>query len=167
MHSDKQSVTIFTNPPEASVVIDDYLHLTAPGTVTLSRKGNHLARVNRQGFEPTSLKIDRTWSWWVPGDIFGCLVIFSPICIMNDIDQGASIPSTTRSTSHSIAARFQNHLHRNSPRADSTLFLESRFNPCPLRSWLVLTFSARMFHPVRRTARTSFALFPASKIAPR
>ena len=23
MHSDKQSVTIFTNPPEASVVIDD------------------------------------------------------------------------------------------------------------------------------------------------
>jgi hypothetical protein len=88
MHSDKQSVTIFTTPPEASVVIDDYLHLTAPGTVTLSRKSNHLAQVNREGFEPTTLKIDRTWSWWVLGDIFGCLVIFSPICIMNDMDQG-------------------------------------------------------------------------------
>lgn len=24
MHSDKQSVTMFTNPPEASVIIDDY-----------------------------------------------------------------------------------------------------------------------------------------------
>ena len=47
MHSDKQSVTIFTNPPETAVVIDDYLHLTAPGTVTLSRKGNHLAQVNK------------------------------------------------------------------------------------------------------------------------
>jgi PEGA domain len=88
MHSDKQSVTIFTNPPEASVVIDDYLHLTAPGTVTLSRKGNHLAQVKKEGFQPTFLKIDRTWSWWVLGDIFGCLVIFSPICIMNDMDQG-------------------------------------------------------------------------------
>ena len=35
VHSDKQSVTIFTNPPESAVVIDDYLHLTAPGTVDL------------------------------------------------------------------------------------------------------------------------------------
>jgi hypothetical protein len=88
MHSDKQSVTIFTNPPETAVVIDDYLHLTAPGTVTLSRKGNHLAQVNRDGYEPTSFRINRTWSWWVVGDVFGCLIIFSPICIMNDMDQG-------------------------------------------------------------------------------
>ena len=88
MHSDKQSVTIFTNPTEASVIIDEYLHLTVPGTVTLSRKGNHIAHVKREGFEPILLKIDRTWSWWVLGDIFGCLVIFSPICIMNDMDQG-------------------------------------------------------------------------------
>ena len=88
MHSDKQSVTIFTNPPESTVVIDDYLHLTAPGTVTLSRKGNHLALANKDGYEPTSLKIDRTWSWWVVGDIFGCLIIFSPICIAHDIDRG-------------------------------------------------------------------------------
>ena len=88
MHSDKQSVTIFTNPPETAVVIDDYLHLTAPGTVTLSRKGNHLAQVSRDGYEPTSFKIDRTWSWWVVGDILGCLIIFSPFCIAHDIDQG-------------------------------------------------------------------------------
>ena len=88
MHSDKQSVTIFTTPPETSVVIDNYLHLTAPGIVTLSRKGDHLALANKDGYEPASLKIDRTWSWWVVGDIFGCLIIFSPICIMNDMDQG-------------------------------------------------------------------------------
>lgn len=88
MHSDKQSVTIFSNPPESAVVIDDYLHLTAPGTVTLSRKSNHLAQVRKDGYETASLRIDRTWSWWVVGDIFGCLIIFSPICIMNDIDQG-------------------------------------------------------------------------------
>ena len=52
MHSDKQSVTIFTTPPETAVVIDDYLHFTAPGTVTLSRKGDHLAQVNKDGYEP-------------------------------------------------------------------------------------------------------------------
>jgi hypothetical protein len=28
----------FHQPAETAVVIDDYLHLTAPGTVTLSRK---------------------------------------------------------------------------------------------------------------------------------
>ena len=88
MHSDKQSVAIFTNPPESAVVIDQYLHLTAPGIVTLSRKGDHLAQVKKDGYEPASLKIDRTWSWWVVGDIFGCLIVFSPLCIMHDIDQG-------------------------------------------------------------------------------
>ena len=74
MHSDKQSVTIFTNPPESAVVIDDYLHLIAPGAITLSCKGNHLAQVNKDGYEPASLKIHRTWSWWVVGDIVGCLI---------------------------------------------------------------------------------------------
>jgi hypothetical protein len=89
MHSDKQSVTIFTNPPESAMVIDNYLHLTAPDTVTLSSKGNHLAQASKAGYEPASLKIDRTWSWWVVGDIFGCLIISSPLCIMHDIDQGS------------------------------------------------------------------------------
>jgi hypothetical protein len=37
MHAYKQSVTIFTNPPETSVLIDNNIQLTAPGTVTLSR----------------------------------------------------------------------------------------------------------------------------------
>lgn len=88
MHSDNQSVTILTNQSKTSVLIDNYLQLTAPGTVTLSRKENHVAQATKDGYEPTSLKIDRTWSWWVAGDIFGCLIIVSPFCIMHDIDQG-------------------------------------------------------------------------------
>ena len=56
--------------------------------VTLSRKGDHLAQVKKDGYGPASLKIDRTWSWWVVGDIVGCLIVFSPLCIMHDIDQG-------------------------------------------------------------------------------
>ena len=88
IHSDKQSVIIFTDPPETTVLIDNYLQLTAPGMVTLSRKGDHVAQANKPGYEPTSLRIDRTWSWWLFGDIFGCLIIFSPFCIMHDIEQG-------------------------------------------------------------------------------
>jgi PEGA domain len=88
MHSDKQSVQIFTNPPESQVVIDDRLHLNAPGTVSLSRKSDHTAQVAKDGYAPASLRIDRTWSLWVLGDIFGCLIVFSPFCIMHDIDQG-------------------------------------------------------------------------------
>jgi hypothetical protein len=75
-----------TNPPKTSVLIDNYLQLTAPGTVTLSRNENHVAQATKDGYEPTSLKIDRTWSWWVVGDIFGCLIIVSPFHIMHDID---------------------------------------------------------------------------------
>ena len=47
LHSDKQPIAIFTNPPESTVVTDDYLHLIAPGTITLSRIDNHLAQVNK------------------------------------------------------------------------------------------------------------------------
>jgi hypothetical protein len=65
-------------PPEA----------ISPEACLAKAKGNHLAQVNKDGYEPASLSIDRTWSWWVVGDIFGCLIIFSPFCIMHDIDQG-------------------------------------------------------------------------------
>lgn len=88
IHGDQQSVQLYTNPPESRMVIDDFLHVTAPGTVTLSRKSNHVAQVTKDGYAPTSLRIERTWSWWVLGDVFGCLIIFSPFCIMDDIDQG-------------------------------------------------------------------------------
>jgi hypothetical protein len=42
----------------------------------------------QDGYESTPLKIDRTWSWWVVGDIFGCFIIFSPLCIAHDIEGG-------------------------------------------------------------------------------
>jgi hypothetical protein len=37
MHGDHQSVTLFTTPAENNVV-DDLVHMLAPGTVNLSRK---------------------------------------------------------------------------------------------------------------------------------
>jgi hypothetical protein len=87
-HGDHQSVTIFTTPPEATVVIDGRVHLLAPGTVSLNRKGNHQAVATMDGYDAAVMTLARTWSWWVLGDVFGCLIIFSPFCIISDIDNG-------------------------------------------------------------------------------
>ncbi|WHZ15871.1 MAG: hypothetical protein OJF52_002717 [Nitrospira sp.] len=88
MHSDKQSVTIFSLPPGAKVTVDSYLHVTAPGTVSLSRKSDHVAVAYKEGYEPTELKIQRSWSWWVLGDVFGCFIVFSPFCLYKDVHDG-------------------------------------------------------------------------------
>jgi len=88
MHSDKQSITIYSLPPEANVIVDRYLHVTAPGTVSLSRKSDHVARAEKEGYESKELSIQRTWSWWVLGDVFGCLIVFSPFCIYKDVQDG-------------------------------------------------------------------------------
>jgi hypothetical protein len=87
-HGDHQSVKIFTTPPDATVVVDERVHLLAPGTVSLNRKGNHHAIATKDGYEPTVMTLSRSWSWWLLGDVFGCLIVFSPFCIMHDIDEG-------------------------------------------------------------------------------
>lgn len=87
-HGDHQSVTIFTTPLDAQVVVDDRVQLLAPGTLSLSRKDDHQAVITKEGYEPKTLPLTRTWSWWVLGDIFGCAVIFSPACISTDKDNG-------------------------------------------------------------------------------
>ncbi len=86
INSDRQSVTIFTDPPEATVVIDDYLHVIAPGTVSLNRKSDHVAIVEKDGYEPATVKIERGMSWWVMGNVV-CLV-FIVNCIQKDRRDG-------------------------------------------------------------------------------
>lgn len=87
-HGDHQSVTIFTTPLDAQVVVDDRLHMVAPGTVSLNRKENHEAVITKDGYEPKTMTLTRTWSWWVLGDIFGCAIIFSHACLSTDKDNG-------------------------------------------------------------------------------
>jgi hypothetical protein len=87
-HGDHQSVTIFTTPLDAQVVVDDRVQLLAPGTVSLSRKGDHQAVITKEGYESKILPLTRTWTWWVLGDVFGCAIIFSPWCISSDKEDG-------------------------------------------------------------------------------
>ena len=72
MHSDKQSVTIFTNPPEASVISTTPAPHSAWHSHAQSEREPPRAS-EEGGLSAYFLKIDRTWSWWVLGDIFGCL----------------------------------------------------------------------------------------------
>ncbi len=86
INSDRQSVTIYTDPPEANVVIDDYLRVVAPGTVSLNRKSDHVAIVEKDGYEPATVTIERGMSWWVMGNVV-CL-IFIVNCIQKDRRDG-------------------------------------------------------------------------------
>jgi hypothetical protein len=88
MHGDHQSVTIFTTPLDAQVVVDNRVHVLAPGIVSLNRKEDHQAIVTKEGYEPKTIAIARTRSWWMLGDIFGCAIIFAPACISTDKDNG-------------------------------------------------------------------------------
>lgn len=87
-HGDHQSVTIFTTPLDVQVLVDERIHVLAPGTVSLNRKEDHQAIITKEGYEPKSIAISRTRSWWMLGDIFGCAIIFSPWCISADKDDG-------------------------------------------------------------------------------
>jgi hypothetical protein len=86
MNGDHQSVTIFTTPPEARVTVDERVHLISPGTVSLSRKADHIVDIEKDGYQLQTLTIGRTWSWWVLGDAW-CLFFF-PKCYNTDVESG-------------------------------------------------------------------------------
>ena len=65
MHGDHQSVTLFTTPAGTNIVIDNRVYMLAPGTVNLSRKTDHHATFAKDGCDPATYTIKRTWSWMV------------------------------------------------------------------------------------------------------
>ncbi len=86
MHSDHQSVRIFSEPGEAKVVVDNLFYLTTVGTVNLSRFTDHTAVIEKEGYEPVTLKIERSMSKkvWLNG---WCLV-FVYKCVQSDREDG-------------------------------------------------------------------------------
>lgn len=87
MHGDHQSVTIFTDPPESRVVIDQRVHLTAPGKVSLTRKEDHLGRAEKDGYHPMEFRVERGMSNWEYANIV-CL-IFIYWCVKSDREDGS------------------------------------------------------------------------------
>jgi hypothetical protein len=86
VNSDHQSVRIFSTPGEAKVVVDDRFHLTTAGTVNLSRFTDHIAVIEKDGYEPVTLKIERHMSGWVWWNLW-CLP-FVYWCVKSDREDG-------------------------------------------------------------------------------
>ncbi|MEX5282679.1 PEGA domain-containing protein [Nitrospira tepida] len=86
MHGDHQSVTLYTDPPEADILLDERVHVTAPGKVSLNRKEDHTARIEKAGYEPVTVRIERGMSNWVYAD--GICLIFIYWCVKSDRQDG-------------------------------------------------------------------------------
>lgn len=86
LHSNHQSIRIFSEPSEAKVVVDGRFHLTTAGTVNLSRQADHIAVIEKDGYEPVTIKIERYRSGlvWLNG---WCLLwVYS--CVKSDREDG-------------------------------------------------------------------------------
>lgn len=75
MHGPKQSIGISSNPTNASVWVDRSFAGNTPLIVEMSRKDNHIVRIELDGYQPYEATFSRQMSGWVFGNIvFGGLI---------------------------------------------------------------------------------------------
>ncbi|HVZ76575.1 MAG TPA: PEGA domain-containing protein [Gemmatimonadaceae bacterium] len=75
MHGTSQDVGISSSPTGARVSVDNKPVGTTPMVASLSRKDNHVVRLEMDGYAPADLTLTRGVSGWVWGNIvFGGLV---------------------------------------------------------------------------------------------
>ncbi len=86
INSERQPVLIITHPPEAEVWVDDKYHLRSPAKVTLSRLTNHVAVVEKEGYESAIVNITRSQSWWIYLNITCAIFIYH--CWKSDVKDG-------------------------------------------------------------------------------
>jgi hypothetical protein len=86
VNSDHQSIRIFSEPSEATVTVDGLFHLATAGTVSLSRFSDHTVVIEKDGYEPVILKVERRMSKWVWAN--GWCLLFVVKCVQQDRDAG-------------------------------------------------------------------------------
>lgn len=75
MHGTRQSVGIASNPSNASVWVDKNYAGNTPMVVEMSRKDNHIVRIELDGYQPYEATFSRQLSGWVFGNIvFGGII---------------------------------------------------------------------------------------------
>lgn len=75
LHGTKQSVGISSNPSNATVWVDRAFVGNTPVVVEMSRKDNHIVRIELEGYQPFEAVFSKKVSAWVFGNIvFGGLV---------------------------------------------------------------------------------------------
>lgn len=75
MHGTRQSIGISSNPSDACVWVDSQMIGSTPLIVEMSRKDNHVVRIELEGYQPYEAMFSRQMSCWVFGNIiFGGLI---------------------------------------------------------------------------------------------
>jgi hypothetical protein len=75
MHGTKQDVGISSSPTGAKVTVDNQSGAATPYIATLSRKDNHIVKIEMDGYAPAELTLTKSVSGWVWGNIvFGGII---------------------------------------------------------------------------------------------
>jgi tetrahydromethanopterin S-methyltransferase subunit E len=75
IHGAHQDVGISSNPTGAQVSVDGQVKGTAPIVANLTRKDNHIVRIELAGYKPYETTLTRKVSGWVWGNVvFGGLI---------------------------------------------------------------------------------------------
>lgn len=75
IHGTSQDVGISSQPSQAEVVINNQTHGKTPLVAKLSRKDNHIIKINLPGYQPYETTLTRNVSGWVWGNVlFGGLI---------------------------------------------------------------------------------------------
>ncbi len=75
MHGTRQSIGISSNPSFAAVWVDQIYMGNTPISVDMSRKDNHIVRIELEGYQPYEMIFSRKLSGWVLGNlIFGGVI---------------------------------------------------------------------------------------------
>lgn len=69
MHGTRQSVGIASNPSNACIWVDNNYVGNTPLIVEMSRKDNHIVRIELDGYQPYEAAFSRQVSGWVFGNI--------------------------------------------------------------------------------------------------
>jgi hypothetical protein len=86
INSPSQAVVFLSDPPGADVWVDNRFHVVTPGTVRLSRLSEHTARIEKMGYQPAVVELDRGMSLWSFLDITCLLWVVK--CINEDQEEG-------------------------------------------------------------------------------
>lgn len=75
MHGTSQDIGISSSPTGAKVMIDNQQGANTPYVAKLSRKDNHIVKIDLDGYQPAELTLTKSVSGWVWGNIvFGGLI---------------------------------------------------------------------------------------------
>jgi hypothetical protein len=86
VNSPSQPILFLSDPPGAEVWVDDRYSVMTPGKVRVSRLSSHHARVEKVGYQPVAVELDRGMSLWTLVDIV-CLPLVMK-CVYEDIEDG-------------------------------------------------------------------------------